>query len=730
MRSLSGPALLSAFLFLGGCTSDAIDAAKKDTNDFGGASSGGEGFTPGTPGGGGTTSGLGPNEIRLTMEVPETAAPDAESSRRNLRLVKPESISVYATTDNSVSVPAEITYNDDLSATIAFPGGLPLGPDTLIEARFGDEVYRSMAADADQNVQVNPFSEFLVRQTIAKYSAFDIQAITDCTEQDDCTGKAAWASLADQIHDFEIDIPGTASKETALSLLGARGDFTSYIDDMMQYALSLDTSSGELAVLEGNYNSVFFGVELGQTFLESNLSNAGFWGVRTGQEQVLSPREDHVYPGLSFASVSDLLPGLNSTVLSGDIPYSRELLTHQAGNTFCLRDNSIWELNSHTPAVGSASIVNDIRLTAGRALFQTVTNNFSSSIGWTRNPYYMDAFISEPPADSNTPDRIVSSYFTAGKAIALELEGESYKRRDILENHFLSVIDINVERQSGFELSSVNGAYNIVYTSQRQGSSSSCQTFDNQPVMEVETGTGIWTVNSGNGSINESVATSVLARLPSGSVQWENTTSVTRNRLVSRRPSYRNNAVLYDGRLNFGISQLPTDEMAKPQLGVGASTPDGSFMAVNMNDSPGGDGLLIASSQHAIPAPTNGRYRLQGVSLGMSEDTNVLQHMNHATLTINSASSATLDPRILEVTHSVSGSTVSAPSLVDSLGDSVTLVYADAGNGQASFSCTDTTGELTLEGFFTPDQNQFYLRLRDTRNGEENIGLVLATRIR
>ncbi|QSP94507.1 hypothetical protein LPB19_15210 [Marinobacter salinisoli] len=727
MRFFSGPALLSALVLMGGCTDDAIDTARKDKNDFGNGSRPGDGFNAGSTGDGGSSSNLPPNDILLTMEVPEIAAPDAEPSRRNLRLVQPDSVTIYATTDSSAEVPAEVTFNDDLSVSISFPEGRPLGPETVIEASFSGETYRSMAADADQNVRVNPFSEYLVRRTISRLSAFDIQTITDCTQQADCTNKAAWSALADQIHDFEIDIPSTASKDTALSLLNARGDFTTYIDDMMQYALKPETTSEELALLEGNYHTVFFGVELGQTFIESSLSKSGIWGIRSGQEKVLVPKQNHVYPGLSFASVDGVLPGLTTTILSSDVPYRREVLVHQADNTFCLRDEGIWGFNSHASAFGAATVDRDVRLTGGRGLLQSITNIYSQDIGWTRNPYYLDAYIGTPTADTNTPDRIVSSHFTGGKAIALELEGDTYKRRDTLEDHYLSVLDLNLERAAGFDLSAIDGTYNTVSLSMRLGSSASCQTSDNQPVVTFETGTGTWTVN-GDG-INESATSSSIYRIPSGDVLSESTATVTNSRRVSHRPSYRTDTPQNDGRLNFGIDELPSDGTGKPELGVGVSSPDGSLIAINLDNSASGKGILIAGKQHATQAPTGGRFRLQGMSLGMSESTNVLRHLDNATLTINSGSDATLDPRILAVTHTVSGETVSAPSLVDGPSDSIPLNVTSPGGGRISFAYTDVSGDLTLEGFFTADQNQIYLRLRDTRNGEQNIGLVLATRL-
>ena len=91
-------------------------------------------------------------------------------------------------------------------------------------------------------------------------------------------------------------------------------------------------------------------------------------------------------------------------------------------------------------------------------------------------------------------------------------------------------------------------------------------------------------------------------------------------------------------------------------------------------------------------------------------------------LTLNSLSNADLTLSRLEVVHDVSAETVSEPAAASS---SVSLGYTGDASGSASFTATN----LTLTGFYTADQDQFYLQVRQTTADDELLGLVLATRI-
>ncbi|AOY87110.1 hypothetical protein BKP64_02335 [Marinobacter salinus] len=722
MRLTFGLLLSTTILLTAGCGSgdDALSGARNDPNDFASAKNPVDDFSSGSTGDSSNASGLKANEVRITMEVPASAAPDAEPTRRNLRIVQPDRLDVYTTNtalQNLGSVSVSTRTDSQGFTIITFDEGQPVGPDVVIDASYGNTRMRALAADADRDVKINPFSEYLLRNTVASYTAGEFQAILDCVADASgelCLNKYVWATLSDQVHDFEIDIPSGATLTDALTLLSSRGDFTRYVAAMADYAVLNEASSGKISASSADYNSVFFGVELGQTFLESSLQGSGQWGVRTAQEEVLTDDigTGYVYPALTLTSFDAF--NIRVTSLANDIPYDREALIHQAGNQFYQRGSELWERNTHSSSPGAATLLDDSRLLAGRALYQSITGRGSSRIiGWTRNPYYLNAYTTAPESETTGPDRVISGYFSAGKAIELEASGEELKRKADLEDHYLSVIEIDLLRTPGFSLDTLDGRrYNMLYLSTRFSDTAT-------PVV-IESGLGEWQVN-GN-TISQSQAFTTVARGTSGTVTTNTAGTRSESWTLSLRTSRLSSGEVEIGRLNLDIS-TPSGSFEPPDLGIGASTPDGSLMAFNLDDSPLGDGVLVAAEQTPDAPPESGRYRLQGLAMGLDSDANHLRHFDNAVLTIDSTSLATLSTRTLEITHTVSEETVSAPSLQE--GTNINLSYNQAGNGRVSF----TSGNFNLNGFFTAGQDQFYLQLRNTQGSEELAGLVMATRI-
>ncbi|CAN0568676.1 unnamed protein product, partial [Laminaria digitata] len=256
-------------------------------------------------------SGLAKDEVRITMEVPESVAPGGELTRRNLRIVEPDTIRVYLT-DQTLrelgSVETRSRREDSGRTVIRFENGQPIGPNVVIEATYGNSRMRSLAADEDRDVKVNPFSEYLVTNSLDLYSSGEFSQIMDCVNDVNgslCLNKYVWPTLADQVHDFEIDIPGNLDVDGALDLLEERGDFARYVDAMADYALLGESSSGKIEASAANYNSVFWGVELGQTFLESSIAGSGQWGVRIAREETTTDQNGtgYVYPGMTLTSL-------------------------------------------------------------------------------------------------------------------------------------------------------------------------------------------------------------------------------------------------------------------------------------------------------------------------------------------------------------------------------------------------------------------------------------------
>ena len=733
---LTIPSILATSLLLSACGGgdSAIDGAKDIPNRFGNTQNALDDFSSGSTGDSSNARGLKPNQVRVTMELPVNLAPEGEQTRRNLRIVIPDQVRVYRT-NTSAQTFDDVRYSTEKGTDghfiLTFDNGVPVGPDVIIEARYGTATMTALAADADRDVKVNPFSHYLVTEVLwRRYSTYDFQTVLDCVDNASCLNKYVWGTLADQVHDFEIDIPENANVTQATSTLADRADFASYVADMADYALLGQASSDRISASAADYNSVFLGLELGQTFRESNVAGAGQWGVRMAQvERLTEDNRAFLYPALTLTSFDAF--NLNITSLATDIPYDRQTQIHgffERNNSgipeqlFFERGTETWERNSHSSAPGAATLTTETpaRLLAGRALYQTITKRNSSLInGWTRNPYYLDAFTSEPVNDQSGPDRVLTNYFTGGKAIALEDDNGKLKRRNTLENHYLSVFELHLQRAEAFQIYDMAGqAYNVAYLATR---------FADGAPATFETGHDQWAFGSANGQTLNGTANVdqfTLARDASGGVATPDTSNDTWN-LINRR-SRLSSGDIYMGRL--GLFRNEIDERTNfndpnfgiPDMGLGAATPNQDLMAFNLNDGTLGSGLLVAGKTLTDGALTEGTYRLQGAIVGVTQEENRLYHVNNAQLTLAN-SSASFEGTTMMVNHLIEDNEVVAPEeLPMQFNGSFTTTL------EGGISIT-SAGEYEMRGFYTAAGNQVFLVISDDTGPEMKTGLLLAT---
>ena len=726
--------VLVSTLLLTACKGDsAIDGAKNIPNRFGNAVNALEDFSSGSTGDSSNARGLKPNEVRVTMEVPANIAPQAEATRRNLNIVVPERVTVYRTDHTLRNDIGSVSYttatDDDGNIILTFDGGVPVGPDVVIEASYQGVTFKALAADADRDVKVNPFSHYLVEKGLGGYNAVDFQTVMNCVDSTLCLNRYVWGTVADQVHDFEIDIDSNASLATAMASLEARADFKAYVDAMADYALLGQDTSDSIRASSADYNSVFLGLELGQTFRESSASGAGQWGVRIAQEEPLTDTSTaYLYPALTLTSFEAF--NINVTSLATDIPYDRQTMIHgfdgHDGHAFFNRSSDVWQRNSHASAPGAATITPPLqenqtdpaRLLAGRALYQSITGRDSHQInGWTRNPYYLDAYTSAPSDDSRGPDRVLAGYFSAGKAIALENKSGKLKRREILEDHYLSVFELHLQRSDAFTLSVVeDSAYNLVYLTPRFG--------DAEDPVVFETGHGTWQTGSPDGDqLTASVALEhfQLVRNALGTVRTDSGSQTSTWRLANRL-SRLSQGDRHIGRLSLFESERG-GTFGRPDLGQGAATPDGSLLAFNLDDSYLGDGLIIAAKSTSAVLTTNARYRVQGAIVAMTDDTNTLYHLNNGVLELEGGDNASFSADGFQIRHGVPQNAVSAP---ESQNWTVTLSGASVSQSGA---VTLSGGGITLQGFYTGAGDQLFLTLQDDTGPALQTGLLMATRI-
>ncbi|SFM41578.1 hypothetical protein [Marinobacter zhejiangensis] len=721
------PPLFCAVMLAACGGSDAVSEAGSRPNSFPEGTNALEDFDTGSTGDSNNASGLASNELRVTVEVPRSVAPDGELTRRNLRIVEPDRLEVYQT-DSSLrqlaSVDITIRKEDSGRHIISFNDGLPVGPNIVIEASVGNTILRSLAADEDRDVKINPFSEYLVNNGLGSYTSSEFDQVMECVDSESeslCLNKYVWATVNDQVHDFEISIPDNYSVPMAVSMLANRPDFANYVARMTDYALIDSSSAGAITASAIDFNSVLLGIELGQSFREPSLNNPGQWGVRIAQEEVLQDVNGvaYVYPGLTLTNFDVF--NVRVTSLASDVPYIRETLMQTNGNGFYKRGSDTWALNGHTTAPGAATLQDDLRLVTGRALYQSITGRDSSEvIGWTRNPFYLDAYV----GGGDTPTEVLAGYFSAGKAIELIETGGELKRQDTLEDHYLSVFEVNLARSQDFALSTLDGkTYNVI-------SFSMLLTGNNAAIpMSIASDVGSWSLADAGSpetalAVTESLTFQGLERVGSdGTIATTTGARLASGRALSLRPSQLSTGAQNTGRLDLSVGNGNTGTI------IGASSPDGTLLAFNLNDvldgnGPDdlGDGLIVAAEQSTSPAPDTGSYRLQGFAFGLETDSNRLMHFQDATLTLDSPISATLQLNGLEIQHTVSSQSVGKPA---SMADQLSLAYTDNGSGRIAL----TNGNLELTGFVTADQQTMFLRLVDNSAAEKVLGLVMATRL-
>jgi hypothetical protein len=718
------------FLVSCGGGGDAIDTARQIPNRFGDTVNALDNFSESSTGDSSNGRGLEPNQLRVTMEVPSHMAPAGEATRRNLRIVVPDRVFVYKT-NNALQNLGAVTYQtetgDDGHFVLTFEDGLPLGPDVIIAASYGDVTMTALAADADQDVKVNPFSHYLVQRSLGRYTASEFQAVMNCVNDSGgglCLNKYVWSTLSDQVHDFEIDLPDSASVSQAVDFLEQRADFASYVENMADYALLGRNDTDSIRASSADYNSVLLAVELGQTFREPSLPGAGQWGLRTAQEDKLTENGSaYLYPALTLTSFEAF--NINVTSLATDIPYGRTTLIHDHQNQFYRRDG--WAQNIHASAPGAATLTPpqpsnesaiSARLLAGRSLYQSITDRQSTTInGWTRNPYYLDAWTSAPASENSAPDRVLGSYFTAGKAIALERQGEKFKRGELLERHGLSVFELHLQRKAGFDLTPVaNQQYNLVYLAGQ---------FSNGAAPKFRAGHGLWdfggasgTVVSGTTTVDEFTLTRDSVGGASSSANRTSTWS------LGNRQSRLSSGDVYMGRLNlFAGSQGENSDFGTPDLGLGAATPNADLMAFNLIDSSLGEGLVIAAALPSAAEPPAGDYRLQGLLVGFTGVDSNLYHLDNATLTLSGAGSASVDGDLILMNHTFADNSVSQPQKGTL---QLSFTYQTPGNGRFQFVAG---GELTFDGFFAGKGDQLFLTVTDNTGPEQRTGLLIATQM-
>ncbi|TBW56727.1 hypothetical protein EZI54_08780 [Marinobacter halodurans] len=717
LRLLSLFTLTVALTACGGGGDDAVQEAGERPNSFSGEKNPADDFTESSTGDSNNTAGLARNEVRITVEVPSLLAPSAPLSRRNLHLVQPDSASVYKTNQTLTkisTVTTEQRQDEDGYTVIKFPQGQPVGPNVLIEVEYNGTRIRAFATDRDRDIKVNPFSEYVVRYGLGGYNSSEFATVMDCVESTDsdglCINKFVWSTLADQIQDFEINIPDGTSLEGAVSQLAARTDLANYVDRMTELAQVPPVSTSAISADTVNMNGVYFGLELGRSSRFSSSTAAQWATQRAYEERIESDGVAYVYPGLSMTSFSVF--GINVTSMATDYPYERATLDRYDNGLYDTQGRGFWDINSHATSPSAASIVNQDRLLAGSSLYQSITDKTGSlPVGWTRNPYFLDAHVLL--SDDDYPDTLLANYFSAGKAIQLEQDSAgNYQRQGELENYFVSAFDVGLAQSDPFDTSTLQSDYNVISFSVQLGGST-------YP-FRTESLIGTWS-STGSGDYTQTATAESIRRDASGAVD---STAPNRddNAHVGNRTSQLGAGETDNGRLNLLYDSTTGFYGVE---GIGASNPDASLLAFNLDNPVNGQGILFAL-ETGSGGPEEANYRLSGTIAGLGDDDQYLRQVDRGRLSITNVTTreATVSLAGFQIRESISTTGQQPPTAV---GDAnVDLTYVPSGD-RLTFTSAD--GSIVLDGYLSSDREFVVLRYRETTvAGEEYIGLLLGAR--
>ena len=658
--------VITIAIVLSACSSagdDAVKEAGSRENSFPGAKNPGSDFSETSTGDTSNANGLARNEVRITVEVPEQMAPEGPLSRRNLHLVQPDSVRVYKTDQNLralSSVDVTTRTDDDGFNVIGFPNGQPLGPDVLIEVSYQGQTIRAFATDNDRDIKVNPFSEYLVIEGLGGYTELQFEQAMACVNSTDstnlCINKYIWSTLADQVQDFEIDIPDNTGFDSAVALLGQRADFARYVSEMAKIILITPADTSTISGDSVNMNTVFHGLELGIT--GTGTSGPGRWGIRRSAEERVEVN------GVGY----------------------------------------VWDINSHATTAVAGSIKNDTQLLAGLSVLQTITNkNSAKIIGWTRNPYRLDALV---VGGKDDPQALVSGYFSAGRSLELKADNGGYQRGDQLEEYFVSIFDLSFTKSDDFQISTLSSSYNVISFSTQLG----------DPVTPFRTESMLGTWSGSGGSFTQTASAEEINRKANGTV-----TTASPNRdgpaNVSNQTSQLSGGDKNTGRLSLDSSAIGQ---------VGASQPDGSLLAFNLDNPVNGDGVLIALKAGSEPPEADRNYRLQGTIVGLNDDKQILQHIDGGQLSIGTAGDATVSLAGFEVTQTVSTQVLERPHALTTTTDAdLTFTFTSGATPQLVMTKTGGASPY-LQGFVSEDGSLLMLQIRERPpSGDEYLGLLI-----
>ncbi|MCP5169064.1 MAG: hypothetical protein H6999_04835 [Hahellaceae bacterium] len=615
-----------------------------------------------------------------------------------------------------------VTDNHDGTYAITFKSLPPSRMDLFVRATLPNS--KTLMAPFQTNGQnvVNVISHYLVNQLLTNAStANQFDNLLPCAEEIGCTRQPEsklelWWGMASVVQNYEIDIASTSTIDQALSQLGNTADLNRHIMLSLDTILSTESpfvgattrtvpkaSDADYEDYVANfikyerYNANMFGFSVNQAF---DVNGTPFSVLATAAatqagSDATQGGTGYTYPGLIMGIISS---NRTLTSLSGDIPFLRTALTEAAdGSRSILSPN---EPNSFTTEATNTFLGVTGNYLTGKIPLQTITGKTSTQgTGWQYNPVVSNLFRKQET--SPTQDAMFSAHFGTGNTYQLTKEGTNTWRRNFkseAQNIFTFASYLpSAADDAPFSLAAIDGKkYGVIqfllqlaptgsvitHTAKiAQWSASGTTMTETQPTADYETKSYQRLENNSITSLSTSTGASTQY-----SIVLEENIETGKS---GSDPDIIAQILYQRGRVSFNGN-------------IGAIAPNGSQLAVTVNQASIGQGLIHGLELRTV-APdfiAGTVYDLQGHSFGVTTDSNsAISYAGSSLQFLNNTQAELVLTQIETAQNTTTHQVTSAKQLSEQVTQGTYTVDA---NGLIKFTFNNG---LLLQGFVSTAQS-------------------------
>lgn len=607
----------------------------------------------------------------------------------------------------------------------------------------------SIASNAEF-ISVNAKSHYVLTKLFEQIdSTAELDLLLPCDSSGSCSHQdVAKANLLRQLNDgianYPFEIPTTSTVPQAMTLLDQQIDLRNNVEAAIheiirtESPLAKGTRRGfDPLSAAGPYSQYYHTVLFGMGFSDikpndnqNTVSIIGMSSTIADSPTVGTAVSSNPYPG--FDQTTSLYD-LRKDILSLNIPYERTSLRVAQNNALILNDNE--NINFLTsPNTTDTHLSTQGFLLHERSFGPMIPSTSTDSlIGWEFNPlftmpYQVNDFEpplllenrNDTPDYGNAPTWLTSSSYSKAASYSLSGTKIPYTRTEQLEDmHFFTweINGLETAKDPGFSMSNMNGK-------QYGAISYSLKLDDNNTSKAMML-------------IAETAKWSISATQSAGTISISQPSNHYKTLSLIRSANNFTNGVRTEINLlesSKTISRQPSDNSSNPYHGLiemsnpgpdkpkGHATANGSYLALAFNTKQKNDpldrgqGIIIASELSTFNYQFNNEtYLLQGNSLEMLSDKNVIHRFNGSSLIIEPAINTPNNNCIANLNIK----RTSVEHILGTLENTITPPVETSKNETFSDECTikgselyitfsDIFGEpLTLRGFITQKNDAF-----------------------